>query len=287
MSNRINVLKTYKTYVGGQFPRSESGHTYKIKNQSGDLIANACRCSRKDIREAVVAARSAFPGWSSRSAYNRGQIIYRIAEMLEGRKEQFVNELMNTGLKKSRAILETETAVDRLVYYAGWTDKYQQIFGSINPVASNHFNFSNPEPSGVVGLLAPDSSPLTALISMVAPVIAGGNSCIILASEENPLSAITFGEIVHVSDVPGGVVNILSGYRNELIPHLTKHMDLNAIWGTNSEKEIRKQIDENAALNIKRVYHTFEDDWYTDNIQNPYHILEFQEIKTTWHPAGY
>jgi len=287
MSDRIDVLKTYKTYVGGQFPRSESGLTYKIKNQGGDLIANACRCSRKDIRDAVGAARSAFPGWKSRSAYHRGQILYRIAEMLEGRKEQFVNELINTGLKKSKAILETETAIDRLVYYAGWTDKYQQVFGSINPVASAHFNFSNPEPTGVVGLLAPDSSPLTALISMIAPVIAGGNSCILLAPETNPLPSISFGETLHVSDVPGGVVNILSGYRNELIPHLTKHMDLNAIWNTNSEKEIRKQIDKNAALNIKRVYHTFEDDWYTDDVQNPYHILEFQEIKTTWHPAGY
>jgi acyl-CoA reductase-like NAD-dependent aldehyde dehydrogenase len=287
MSDRIDVLKTYKTYVGGQFPRSESGLTYKIKNQGGDLIANACRCSRKDIRDAVGAARSAFPEWKSRSAYHRGQILYRIAEMLEGRKEQFVNELINTGLKKSKAILETETAIDRLVYYAGWTDKYQQVFGSINPVASAHFNFSNPEPTGVVGLLAPDSSPLTALISMIAPVIAGGNSCILLAPETNPLPAISFGETLHVSDVPGGVVNILSGYRNELIPHLTKHMDLNAIWNTNSEKEIRKQIDKNAALNIKRVYHTFEDDWYTDDVQNPYHILEFQEIKTTWHPAGY
>jgi acyl-CoA reductase-like NAD-dependent aldehyde dehydrogenase len=287
MSDRIDVLKTYKTYVGGQFPRSESGLTYKIKNQGGDLIANACRCSRKDIRDAVGAARSAFPEWKSRSAYHRGQILYRIAEMLEGRKEQFVNELINTGLKKSKAILETETAIDRLVYYAGWTDKYQQVFGTINPVASAHFNFSNPEPTGVVGLLAPDSSPLTALISMIAPVIAGGNSCILLASETNPLPAISFGETLHVSDVPGGVVNILSGYRNELIPHLTKHMDLNAIWNTNSEKEIRKQIDKNAALNIKRVYHTFEDDWYTDDVQNPYHILEFQEIKTTWHPAGY
>jgi acyl-CoA reductase-like NAD-dependent aldehyde dehydrogenase len=287
MSDRIDVLKTYKTYVGGQFPRSESGLTYKIKNQGGDLIANACRCSRKDIRDAVGAARSAFPEWKSRSAYHRGQILYRIAEMLEGRKEQFVNELINTGLKKSKAILETETAIDRLVYYAGWTDKYQQVFGTINPVASAHFNFSNPEPTGVVGLLAPDSSPLTALISMIAPVIAGGNSCILLAPETNPIPAISFGETLHVSDVPGGVVNILSGYRNELIPHLTKHMDLNAIWNTNSEKEIRKQIDKNAALNIKRVYHTFEDDWYTDDVQNPYHILEFQEIKTTWHPAGY
>jgi acyl-CoA reductase-like NAD-dependent aldehyde dehydrogenase len=287
MKDRVEIYKTYKTYIGGEFLRSESGNTYQVISSDGITIANACRCSRKDIRDAMVAARHTFSGWKNRSAFNRGQVIYRIAEILEGRKDQFVNELVKYGISKKKALLETDIAVERLVYYAGWTDKYQQVFGSINPVASSHFNFSNPEPTGIVGLISPESSALAGLISMLAPVIAGGNSCIILASESNPLPAVTFAEVIHASDVPGGVINILSGIKKELIPHLTKHMDLNAIWNTDPEKEIRKQTDKNAALNIKRVYHTFDIDWYAEEVQNPYHILEFQEIKTTWHPAGY
>lgn len=286
MSDRIEVLKTYKTYVGGKFPRSESARTYKIKDSKGNLIANACRCTRKDVRDSLTAARSAFPGWKGRSAYNRGQILYRIAEMLEGRKDQFVKELVNVGFNTKNASRETETAIDRLIYYAGWTDKYQQVFGTINPVASAHFNFSNPEPTGIVGIVAPESSPLAGLVSMVAPVIAGGNSCVILASQANPLPAISFGEVLHASDVPGGVVNILSGFSDEMLPHLSSHMDLNAIWNTISNKKTRKQIDENGALNIKRVLHTVNNLWLDDENQNPYYILEFQETKTTWHPVG-
>jgi acyl-CoA reductase-like NAD-dependent aldehyde dehydrogenase len=287
MTDRIKVLKTYKTYVNGKFPRSESERTYKIKDSKGNAIANACRCSRKDVREAMVAARSAFTGWKNRSSYNRGQILYRIAEMLEDRKEQFIEELMAAGLSKKNALTETEKVIDLFIYYAGWTDKYQQVFGSINPVASSHFNFSNPEPTGIVGIIVPEYDIFTGLAGMIAPVIAGGNSCVVLAPEKYPLTAISFGEVLHASDVPGGVVNILSGYRNELISPLSTHMDLNAIWNTHADNKIRKQIDEDAALNIKRVSHSVNVNWLDDENQNPYHILEFQEIKTTWHPAGY
>lgn len=287
MTDRIKILKTYKTYVNGKFPRSESERTYKIKDSTGNVIANACRCTRKDVREAMVAARSAFPGWKNRSSYNRGQILYRIAEMLEGRKEQFIDELMAASLSKKNALTETEKAIDLFIYYAGWTDKYQQVFGSINPVASSHFNFSNPEPTGIVGIIVPENDIFAGLAGMIAPVLAGGNSCVVLAPEEYPLTAISFGEVLHASDVPGGVVNILSGYRNELISPLSTHMDLNAIWNTLTDKKIRKQIDENASLNIKRVVHSVNSNWMDDENQNPYHILEFQEIKTTWHPAGY
>lgn len=287
MSDRIEVLKTYKTYIGGKFLRSESGHTYQIRDQDGSVIANACRCTRKDIRDAMITAREAFTIWKKRSAYNRGQIIYRIAEMLESRKQQFIDELYKAGYSKKTARQETVTAIDRFVYYAGWTDKYQQVFGSINPVASNHFNFSNPEPVGIVGIIAPETSPFTGLVSMIAPVIAGGNSCVVIASEKMPLISLSLGEVLHSSDLPAGVINILSGYHDDLIPHLSSHMNLNSLWNTNSNQKIRKQIDENAGLNIKRVCHTFDNNWFTEEIENPYHILEFQETKTTWHPAGY
>lgn len=287
MKDRIKVQKTYKTYVNGKFPRSESERTYEIKDRKGNVIANACRCTRKDVREAMVAARSAFPDWKNRSSYNRGQILYRIAEILEGRKEQFIDELMAAGLSKKNALAETEKAIDIFIYYAGWTDKYQQVFGSINPVASSHFNFSNPEPTGIVGIIVPENDIFAGLTGMIAPVLAGGNSCVVLAPEDFPLTAISFGEVLHGSDVPGGVVNILSGYRKELIPPLSTHMDLNAIWNTLTDKKIRKQIDEDSALNIKRVVHSVNRYWMDYENQNPYHILEFQEIKTTWHPAGY
>lgn len=286
MSERIDVLKTYKTYVGGTFPRSESGHTYPVQNPGGKLIANACRCTRKDVRDAMVQARKAFPGWKNRSAYNRGQILYRIAEMLEGRRDQFVRELELQGSNKKAAVKEVEHSIDRLIYFAGWTDKISQVFGSVNPVASSHFNFSMPAPTGVVGIIAPDESPLIGLISLLGPVIAGGNTALILSSETKPLSAVSFGEVLHASDVPAGVVNILTGYQNEMIPHLTAHMDLNAVYNANPNKEIRKQIDENCALNIKRRRHLDVNDWSDDSLESPYYIMDFQEIKTTWHPVG-
>ncbi len=286
MPKRIEVLKTYKTYVGGKFPRSESDRTYQVKDSKGSHIANACRCSRKDVRNAVLAARSAFGGWSGRSAYNRGQVLYRIAEMLEGRKDQFVGELEQFGVKSKDAAAEVETSVDRLIYYAGWTDKISQIFGTINPVASSHFNFSTPEPTGVVGIAAPHTSPLLSVVSLIAPVIAGGNTCIVLSGETYPLPAVSFGEVLHASDVPGGVVNILTGFKDEMLDHLSSHMDVNAVFNTLTDKSTRKLIDENASISVKRVFHYSTDDWLDQSHENPYIIDEFLEIKTTWHPIG-
>lgn len=286
MADRIEVLKTYKTYIGGKFPRSESGRTYKVMDTDGKPVANACRCTRKDVRDAVIAARSAFNGWNSRSAYNRGQILYRIAEMLEGRKEQFTNGLLVHGASKKDAVSEVEQAVDRLIYYAGWTDKYSQVFGTVNPVASPHFNFSVPESTGVVGIIAPEEAPLLAVVSMIAPVIAGGNSCIILAPEKNPLTSINFGEVLNASDVPGGVVNILTGFREEIADSLTSHLDVNAVFNAIPDKDLRKLIDENASISVKRVLHYESENWLDETHQNPYLILEFQETKTTWHPIG-
>lgn len=286
MSERLEVLKTYKTYIGGKFPRSESDRTYRIENLKGKHIANACRCTRKDVRDAVVAARSAFDGWSSRSAYNRGQILYRIAEMLEGRKDQFVKELELLGTKQKNAQMEVEKSIDRLIYYAGWTDKISQVFGTVNPVASSHFNFSMPEPTGVVGIIGPDESPLLSVVSLISPVIASGNTCIILASTENPLSAVSFGEVLHASDVPGGVVNILTGYRDEMVGHLTTHMDVNAIFNGIDNPETRKQLDENASISVKRVKHYAQANWSDEKHETPYLIIDFMETKTTWHPVG-
>ena len=287
MSDRINVLKTYKTYVGGKFPRSESGRYYKIFDANDNLLANACQCSRKDFRDAVTVARNAFDGWSNRSAYNRGQILYRIAEMLEGRKEQFIDELENAGQATRKAEQEVNASIDRLIYYAGWSDKYQQIYSSVNPVASSHFNFSIPEPTGVVSILAPESTPLMGLVSVMAPVIVGGNTCVILASEKNPLPAMSFAEVLQTSDVPDGVVNLLTGYKKELAPHMSSHMDINAVFNAYQDKELKQTIDENAAFNIKRVIHKSDLDWMSDESETPYLIFDFQEIKTTWHPVGF
>jgi len=289
MSDRIEVLKTYKTYVGGNFPRTESGRYYKVFDGNDNILANACQCSRKDVRDAVVAAGDALDGWGNRTAYNRGQILYRIAEMLETRKAQFIDELETVGFSSKEAQTEVNAAIDRLIYYAGWSDKYQQVFGSINPVASSHFNFSMPEPMGIVNIWAPEDSPLLGLISVMAPVIVGGNTCVILASEKYPLSAISFAEVLNSSDVPGGVVNILTGYRDELLEHMTTHMDVNAFFYTDPtlDQEKRKQIDENAALNLKRIIRKPIEDWKDEESQSPYFITDFQETKTTWHPVGY
>ncbi len=288
MSERIEVQKTYKTYVGGQFPRSESGHYYKVHSNDGELLANACRCSRKDVRDAVVVARSAFSGWKSRSAYNRGQILYRIAEMMETRRGEFITGLSRIGFTAEEAAADVNASIDRLIYYAGWTDKYQQVFGSVNPVASAHFNFSLLEPTGVVTILAPEQSPLLGLVSVIAPVIAGGNTCVVLASEPYPLTSITFGEVLNSSDVPGGVVNILTGIRKELVEHFASHMDVNAVFYTdNLDKETVVLIDEISTENMKRVIKTSVKDWYDKESENPYFIVDFQETKTTWHPVGF
>jgi acyl-CoA reductase-like NAD-dependent aldehyde dehydrogenase len=281
---RIEILKTYKLYIGGQFPRTESGRYYPLLDKKKNVIADICLGSRKDFRNAVVAARGAFAGWSGRSAFNRSQILYRIAEMLETRKAQFVEELIQQGATKPNALQEVVAAVDRLVYYAGWCDKFQAIFSSVNPVASSHFNFSVPEPTGVVAIVAPQDSSLIGLVSIIAPVIAGGNVCIALASEKLPLCSITFAEVLATSDLPGGVVNIITGKTSELISHMSSHMDVNAIiYAGKDQKEI-KLIQENSTLNVKRAFIYNKHDWNRSTSQSPYFIFDTQEIKTTWHP---
>lgn len=284
MAKRLEVLKTYKIYIGGQFPRTESGRTYVATNAKGQMLANVCLSSRKDVRDAVGSARGAFGGWSSRAAFNRGQILYRIAEMLEGRKLQFIEELIQQGSTKSSATNEVELSIDRLIYYSGWCDKYQQVFSSVNPVASSHFNFSQLEPMGVVSVIAPQDTSLIGLVSMVAPVIAGGNTCVVLASEKKPLCAVTFAEVLNSSDLPGGVVNILTGKPSELLPFLADHMDVNAICYSEQDKSQQKLIKEKASLNVKRTLFYENKKWMQAATQSPYFINDFQEVKTTWHP---
>lgn len=279
----LEVLKTYKIYIGGQFPRTESGRYYSLYDKKKRLIANMCLSSRKDFRNAVVAARGAVAGWSSKTAYNRSQILYRIAEMMEGRKEQFVNELVQMGAAKKAAELEVRQAVDRMVHYSGWCDKYQQLYSSVNPVASSHFNFSVPEPMGVVALIAPEDSALLGLVSVIAPVIAGGNTCVILASEKLPLCSVTLAEVLATSDLPGGVVNILTGTSAELHAQFSSHMDVNAVVYCRNDKTEFKTISGNASLNVKRVFN-WNYDWAKEEGQSPYRILDLQETKTTWHP---
>ena len=281
---RIEVLKTYKIYIGGQFPRTESGRYYVAKNKAGAPLANVCLSSRKDFREAVVAARGAFGGWSAKAAFNRGQILYRIAEMLEGRKAQFIDELIKQDSTPAQAEAEVNLSIDRLIYYAGWCDKFQQLFGSVNPVASSHFNFSVPEPTGVVAAIAPQQTSLLGLVSVIAPVIAGGNSIIVLASETKPLCSVTFAEVINSSDVSGGVINILTGKPSELVKYFADHMDVNATIYCGDDVESHKLIQEKAALNVKRVLFYNNINWNSDEAETPYFIMDTQEVKTTWHP---
>ena len=285
-TSRLGVQKTYKMYVGGAFPRTESGRYYTLKSPEGKLIGNICQGSRKDFREAVVVARKAQNAWAGRTSYNRSQIIYRIAEMMEGRKAQFVEELVNLGLNEKDARKEVEAAIDRVVYYAGWADKYQQIFSSVNPVASSHFNFTQLEPMGVIAAFAPEESGLLGLVSIILPLITGGNTVIILASNSLPTVAITFAEVLNSSDVPGGVVNILTGNRGELLTHFTTHMDVNAMVYSGKNQEELKAVQLNATHNLKRVITNHAEDWFSENAQSPYSILDAQESKTTWHPVG-
>jgi acyl-CoA reductase-like NAD-dependent aldehyde dehydrogenase len=284
MPTRLEVLKTYKIYIGGQFPRTESGRYYVPVNSKGEGLANMCLCSRKDVRDAVGTARGAFGGWSSRSAFNRGQILYRIAEMLEGRKAQFIDELKKQGASSANAEKEVNLAIDRLIYYSGWCDKYQQVFSSVNPVASSHFNFSVMEPVGVVTAVAPQENSLIGLVSIIAAVIAGGNTCVILASQHKPLCAVTFAEVLATSDLPGGVVNILTGKPDELLPYLADHMDVNAICYSEDNAAHQKLIQEKSSLNVKRVRLYTDIKWTDEDAQSPYFIQDFQETKTTWHP---
>lgn len=284
VSKRVEVLKTYKIYIGGQFPRSESGRYYIAANKAGEQLANICLCSRKDFRDAVVSARGAYKSWSAKSAFNRSQILYRIAEMLEGRRAQFIDELMKQDSSAAQAEAEINTSIDRLIHYAGWCDKFQQIFSSVNPVASSHFNFSVPEPTGVVAAIAPQENSLLGLVSIIAPVIAGGNSIIILGSETKPLCSITFAEVLNSSDVTGGVVNILTGKPSELAAHFATHMDVNAVIYCENDKTVLKEIKEKSILNVKRVISYQNKNWLSEESQSPYFIMDCQEIKTTWHP---
>ena len=283
---RIDVLKTYKIFIGGKFPRTESGRFFHIKNEKGDLLANMCLSSRKDFRNSVVAARKAQKGWESATALNRGQILYRIAEMLEGRKAEFVEGLILCGSTKLQAKKEVEQSIDRLIYYAGWSDKFQQIFSSVNPVASNHFNFSSHQAVGVVSVIAPKASPLLGLVSLIAPTIVGGNTCVVLASEKNPMVSISFAEVLNTSDTPAGVANILTGKREELIQHFASHMDVNAIVYCGDNSEEIKNIEQLSAENLKRKQIHKRNNWDGANSQSPYFIEKCQEIKTTWHPTG-
>jgi acyl-CoA reductase-like NAD-dependent aldehyde dehydrogenase len=282
---RIDVRKTYKLYVGGAFPRSESGRSYEVTDPKGRFLANASLASRKDARDAVVAARKAFGGWSGRTAYNRAQVVYRIAEVLEGRRAQLEQEIRDAeGVSAARAREAVDAAIDRLVWYAGWADKLTQVVGNTNPVAGPFLNLSVPEPTGVVAVVAPPG-PLLGLVSVVAPVIVTGNTCVVVASEEHPLPAITLGEVMATSDLPGGVVNILTGTRAELAPWLASHMDVNAIDLTGvADPDLARDLEVAAADNLKRVRRPAAEDLAaTPDLSR---MTDFVEIKTVWHPQG-
>lgn len=285
-ATRLSVFKTYKLYVGGKFPRSESGRVYEVSDSKGKWLANAPLSSRKDARDAVAAARKAFGGWSGATAYNRGQILYRVAEMLEGRREQFVREVGEAeGLSKTKAAAVVDAAIDRWVWYAGWTDKIGQIVGGANPVAGPFFNLSTPEPTGVVTVVAPQASSFLGLVSVIAPVIATGNTAVVIASEKAPLPALSLGEVLATSDLPGGVVNILSGKAAEMGPHLASHQDVNAIDLAGADAALAKELEIAAADNLKRVLRPQPvDDWSAD--PGTSRMTAFLEIKTVWHPTG-
>lgn len=277
---RIEVLKTYKMYIGGAFPRTESGRYYTPSGRGKTSLGNICLASRKDVRNSVVSARAAQSGWARKSAYNRSQILYRIGEMLEGRRAQFEAELVQQGSTAAAAQKEVETAIDRCIYYAGWCDKYQQVFSAVNPVSSAHFNFSVYEPIGVVAAIAPEGSSLIGLLSTILPVMAGGNACVILASHAKPLCAVTLGEVLASSDVPGGVVNILTGDRDELLPIMASHMDINAVLTSDLKPAQTLALKQGASHNLKRVLSCKD----IAKAEDPYLILKAQEVKTTWHP---
>ncbi|MEW2030276.1 aldehyde dehydrogenase family protein [Streptomyces roseifaciens] len=285
MSERLTVFKTYKLFVGGKFPRSESGRVYEVTDSKGNWLANAPLSSRKDARDAVVAARKAVGGWSGATAYNRGQVLYRVAEMLEGRRDQFVAEVADAeGLSKAKAAAQVDAAIDRWVWYAGWTDKIGQITGGTNPVAGPFFNVSSTEPTGVVAVLAPQESSFLGLVSVIAPAIATGNTVVVVASEKAPLPALSLGEVLATSDVPGGVVNVLSGRTAEIAPSLAAHQDVNAIDLAGANAGLAKELEIAAADNLKRVLRPQAVDWAaapgTDR------MTAFLETRTVWHPTG-
>lgn len=281
MTERIKILKTYKIFIDGKFPRSESGRYFQLKSK-GIAYANVCLSSKKDLRNAVVAARKGFQLWAEKTAYNRSQILYRIAEMLESRKTQFLDELIVQGFSQKDATKEIDQSIDRIIYFAGWADKINQVFGAVNPVATSHFNFTLLEPMGVVGLLGSDESPLLGLISSIIPVIVSGNSCVVIASEKYPLSSISFAEVISNSDVPSGVVNILTGTKKELATPMSLHMDINAL-GIFSQN-MDKQLFINATENLKRISSFNNVEIQSNDFESPYIIKNFMEAKTTWHP---
>ncbi|MGC9961886.1 MAG: aldehyde dehydrogenase family protein [Acidimicrobiales bacterium] len=282
--DRLEVRKTYKLFIGGAFPRSESGRSYEVTASDGSFLANAAQASRKDARDAVVAARGAVAGWAGADAFNRGQVMYRIAEMMEGRGPQLAAEVAAAeGLSAARARRVVASAVDRWVWYAGWADKYAQVAGAANPVAGPYFNFSLPEPTGVVAVLAPQASSLLGFVSVVAPVVVTGNTAVVVASEDRPLPAVTLAEVVATSDVPAGVLNVLTGRTTELAPVLAAHMDVNAIDLSGADQAGRGDLERMAADNLKRVL-VLEEDWAAEATMR--RMRAFVEIKTVWHPAG-
>jgi acyl-CoA reductase-like NAD-dependent aldehyde dehydrogenase len=288
-SARLSVQKTYKLLIGGKFVRGENGRVLPARGKGGEVLANFCRASKKDFRDAVTAARAAFPNWSKQSAYLRGQILYRAAEMLEMRRPELQNEVARSnGTPGAAASSETTFAVDRLVHYAGWTDKFTQIFGAVNPVASSHFNFTIPEPTGVVVIVCPEDPPLLGFVSLIAPVILTGNCAIVLVSGTKPLPALTFSEILATSDLPGGVVNVLAGDRAELAPHFASHMDVNAIVDASGDKTIERELQRGGEFNVKRYVRRdlAPAQWRGADAENPYWILDTVEMKTAWHPIG-
>ena len=287
--SRIEVRKTYKLYVDGGFPRSESGRSYPALDHRGEIIARVAAGTRKDLRHAVRCARRAQPGWAARSGYNRGQILYRIAEMVEDRAPTFEAHVRATGVSGERARREVSRAVDRIVWYAGWADKYQQVLGNLNPVSGPFFNISTPEPTGVVGIIAPEEPALLGLVSRIAPVVVSGNTAVVLVSERWPIPAVTFAEAMATADVPGGVVNLLTGPKGGMVPFLASHLDVNAVDAYGADPEMTTGVEEAAAGGVKRVVRPPEGrlDWADDRAgQSPYFIAAFTEIKTVWHPKG-
>jgi acyl-CoA reductase-like NAD-dependent aldehyde dehydrogenase len=285
---RLEVRKTYKLYLGGKFPRSESGRSYEVTGAKGAFLANAARGSRKDVRDAVVAARGAQPGWAAATAYNRGQVLYRVAEIMEGRRDQFVAEVAAAeGLTDKRAAAQVDTAIDRWVWYAGWSDKFQAVHSTANPVAGPYFDLSVPEPTGVVGALAPQDSSLLGFVAVVAPIVVAGNTVVVVASQERPLPAVTLGEVLATSDVPGGVINILTGHTDELAPVLASHLDVNAIDLTGWAGRDVTDLEVAAAENVKRIVQAEpQEPDFTEPPQGPRRIVAFCETKTVWHPKG-
>jgi acyl-CoA reductase-like NAD-dependent aldehyde dehydrogenase len=283
-SSRLPVRKTYKLYIGGEFPRSESGRTYPAVGAGGEVLARAARASRKDLREAVRAARGAFKGWSEATAYNRGQILYRVAELMEGRRAQFVDELGRGGASKPEA--EVDAAVDRWVWYAGWSDKVHHVMGTVNPVAGPYYNFTFPEPTGVVGVVAPEEPALLGLVSRLAPAVISGNTAVVVASESRPLAAVTLTEVLATSDVPAGAINVLTGFKKELLPWLAGHMDVNAVDLTGAPSEMIAELEQLAAENVKRTVRDGSGDYAGRNAQSPYAVTALMEMKTVWHPKG-